>query len=80
MASGLGAGFGGLRRSLLSNRWRCEFWICHGVRLTTAKDMERRDRTVLSVLANKLWIMGPAFAGIGRIVWLARLEDWMALG
>ena len=80
MAPGVGARFGGLRRSLLSDGWRCEFWICHGVRLTVAKDVERRSRTVLSVLANELWLMGPAGAGIGSALWLARLESRLALG
>ena len=60
--------------------WRCEFWICHWVRLTVAKNMERRDRTVFSVLADELWLMGSACAGIGSAVWLARLEGWVALG
>src|SRR4029434_7492777 len=80
MAPRLGARFGGLRRSLLSDGWRGEFWICHGVRLTVAKDMERRNRTVLSVLANELWLMGRACAGIGSAVWLAGLESRLALG
>ena len=45
-----------------------------------AKDMERRNRTVLSVLANELWLMGPACHGIGSAVWLACLESRLALG
>ena len=52
----------GLRRSFLSHGWRGEFWICHGVRLATAKNMERGNRTVLSVLANELWLMGRGSA------------------
>jgi hypothetical protein len=42
--------------------------------------MERRNRTVLSVLANELWLMGPACHGIGSAVWLACLESRLALG
>src|SRR4029077_12706088 len=80
MAPGLGARFGGLRRSFLPDRWRCEFWICHGVRFTVAKDMERRSRTVLSVLANELRLMGPAGAGIDSAMCLERLESRLALG
>ena len=45
-----------------------------------AKDMEWRNRTVLSVLANELWLMGPACDGIGSAIWLARLENRLALG
>src|SRR5205823_12293647 len=80
MAPRLGARFGGLRRSLLPDGWRCKFWICHGVRLTVAKDVERSDRTALSVLANELWLMGPAGTGVDSAVWLARLESRLALG
>src|SRR5438094_9725539 len=79
MAPRLGARFGGLRRSLLSDGWRCKLWICHGVRLTVAKDVERRDRTVLSVLANELWLMGSDGAGVDSAMWLARLQSRLAL-
>src|SRR5262245_57433441 len=80
MAPGLGARFGGLRRPLLSTGWRRQFRIRHGVRCPLAKDVERRNRTVLSVLANKLRLMGPAFPGTSSGLWLARLESWLALG
>src|SRR4029453_7804714 len=80
MAPRLGARFRGLWRSLLSTGWRCEFRISYGLRLTIAKDMERRNRTVFSVLANELWLMGLACPGIGSALWLARLDSWLALG
>src|SRR4030095_13412181 len=80
VAPGLGTGFRGLWRSLFSTGWRCEFWICHGVWFPFAKDVERRDRTVFSVLADELWLMGSPFPGIDRPLWLARLENWLALG
>ena len=80
MAPGLGARFSRFRRSLLSDGWRCEFWICHGVRLIAAKNMERRNRTVFPVLADELWLMDSAFAGIGSVMRFARLEGWLALG
>src|SRR4030095_16063329 len=80
MAPGLGAGFRGLWRSFFPTRWHSEFWICHRVWFPVAKDMERRDRTVFSVLADELWLMDPSFPGIGSALWLARLENWLALG
>src|SRR5436190_6264036 len=80
MAPGLGARFGGLRCSVLSDGWHCKFWIRYSVRLTVAKDVERSNRTVFSVLANKLWLMDPARAGVDSAMWLARLENRLALG
>src|ERR1043166_3366133 len=80
MAPGLGARLGGFRRSLFSDRWDCEFRIGHGLWLTVAKDMERGNCAVLSILANELWLMGPACAGIGSAMWMARLESWLGLG
>src|SRR5262249_29598920 len=80
MAPGMGAGFGGFRCSLFSDGWHSEFRIGHGLWLTLAKDMERGNCAVLSILANELWPMGPACADIDSPMWLARLESWLALG
>jgi len=60
----------------LSDGWRCEILdLPRGFGSLLQKTLERRDRhRFFSVLANKLWIMGPCLSmAIGRIVWLARL-------
>ena len=51
-----------------------------GVRFAVAKNMERRHRAVLSILAAQLRFMGAACAGACCIVRLANLERQMALG
>ena len=80
MASRLGARFGGLRRSFFPHGRSSEFWIGDDFWFAVAKDMERRHRSIFSILANKLRLMDSVGAGIGRLVCLACLESRLALG
>src|SRR5260370_7126314 len=80
MAPRMGARFVGLRRSFFPNGWCCEFWIFHWLWFAVAENMERRDRSVFSVLANKLRLVDSPRAGAGRLLCLARLESRLALG
>src|SRR5438309_11848105 len=80
MESWLGPRFAGVRRSFFPNGWRSKFWIFHGVWFAAAKNLERRHRSVFSILANKLRLVdsfGADASGLGR---LAYLESRVALG
>ena len=80
MASGLGAGFGRLRRSFFSDRPRKFYHVQPGFWLGLAKGMERRHRSSFSILANELRRMGPADPRADCFLRVARLERWMSLG
>src|SRR5690242_770765 len=80
MASGLGPGFVGFRRSFFPNGWNVKFWFVHHIWFAATKNVERRRRTVLSVLADKFWALGPSGIGAGRLLYLAYLERRLALG
>src|SRR5438477_9240487 len=79
MAPGMGTGFDRVGRALFPT-WAERFWILHDVRFAVAKNMERRDRGIFSILATKLRLVGPSGIGACCLMRLAYLERQMALG
>ena len=79
VASRMGSGFDRIRGAFLPARAK-GFWIFHVVRSAVAKDMERRHRSVFSILAAQLRFMGAVGVGACWIVRLAYLEGQVALG
>src|SRR6059036_110892 len=80
MASRLGAGFARFGSAFFPDGRNCEFWIVHHVWVAVAKNMERRHRSIFSVLVNKLRLVDSACAGPRRLGRMAYLEIGLALG
>src|SRR5206468_9281804 len=76
----LGAGFARFGSAFFPDGRNCEFWIVHHVWVAVAKNMERRHRSIFSVLVNKLRLVDSSCAAPRRLGRMAYLEIGLALG